>query len=408
MKMSLAKGTQDYEPKKQILKGKIMSVLRKNFKKYGFNPLQTPVIERFDVLTSKYAGGEEILKEIYKLNDQGGRDLALRYDLTVPLARYVSLNLDLKLPFKRYQIGQVFRDGPIKPGRFREFTQCDCDVVGSNSLFSDAELLKLASDVFLDLGLDVTIKVNSRKVLDALIPVSEKNDFILSLDKLEKIGSSGVKAELLSKGFKESDVDVVLSKISLSKDDLRKELGCDFDEMQEVLDYCDLLGVNVDFTPSLARGLSYYTGTIFEVFLNNSQITSSIAAGGRYDKMISEFSGKDYPAVGISFGLDVLIAALSDYSKESLVDVLIISIGEDKEAIKVLSSLRDFGINCEFNLKNVKKGLSFADAYKIPFALFIGSDEVKQGKYTLRDLTSGSEFKLSLEEIGVKLTKNQN
>jgi histidyl-tRNA synthetase len=406
MKPTLAKGVQDKQVREQILRDTIVNVLESNFKKYGFNPIQTPIIERFDVLTSKYAGGEEILKEIYTLSDQGQRELALRYDLTVPLARFVSMNPNLKLPFKRYQMGQVFRDGPLKPGRFREFTQCDADVVGSSSLFTDAELLALASDVFSELNFEVTIKVNSRKVLDALIPVEDKNGFILSLDKLEKIGSKGVKLELLGKGFDEKVIDSVLDKLSLDYNSLKAELKDGMEEIDSVLNYCKLLGVkNVVFTPSLARGLSYYTGTIFEVFLNNSKITSSIGAGGRYDKMIGDFSGKDFPAVGISFGLDALMSALDNYDKESYVDVILLSINQDDESIKLMQLLRKEGVNCEFSLKNVKKGLDFASSYKIPFALFIGEDEVKNNKYTLRDMTSGEEFKFGLNDIVKKIKR---
>ena len=399
MKPQLAKGVNDLAVKERILKEELLDIIVRNFRKYGFNPLQTPTIERFDVLTSKFAGGEEILKEIYRLNDQGNRELALRYDLTVPLARFVSMNLDLKLPFKRYQIGQVFRDGPIKAGRYREFTQCDADVVGSDSLFTDAELLKMASDVYKELGLDVIIKINSRKVLDALIDVDDKNSFILSLDKLEKIGSKGVKLELLSKGFKEIDIDEVLRKISLSKDELKEELGDSFDEMQEVLDYLDVLGVdNVEFTPSLARGLAYYTGTIYEFFLKDSNMTSSVGSGGRYDKMISEFANKNLPAVGVSFGLDALMYALAG-DKRSFTKVLGVSINQDKKTIELVSKLRYFNINCDISFKNLKKSLSFASSYNIPYVLIVGDEEVNSQRFVLRNMESGTEDKFSEEEL---------
>ncbi|PIN81464.1 histidine--tRNA ligase, partial [Candidatus Woesearchaeota archaeon CG10_big_fil_rev_8_21_14_0_10_32_9] len=191
MKIQLAKGVKDINPEEKIKKNEIVQTIQKYFELYGYNPLDTPIIERFDVLASKYAGGSEILKETFKLNDQGERDLCLRYDLTVPFARYIATTPTIKLPFKRYQIGQVFRDGPIKAGRFREFTQCDADVVGSKDMLSEAELLKIASLVFNDLKIDVEIKVNNRKVLDAImkksgIPEDKWMSSILSLDKIEK------------------------------------------------------------------------------------------------------------------------------------------------------------------------------------------------------------------------------
>ncbi len=394
--MELAKGVNDKGPRESIAKQKVVNKIKTFLELYGYNPLQTPIIERESTLTNKFAGGEEILKEIYTLKDQGNRSLALRYDLTVPLARYIRLNKDIKLPFKRYQIGQVFRDGPIKPGRYREFTQFDADIVGSKDVFSDAELLKLAQEVFKSLNLDIVIKYNSREILNEILQksqIKDKNSFILTLDKIEKIGEKGVRKELLEKGFDDEKISVALNLIQTDQIKPPKELQ----------KYLDLLGVNADFTPTLARGLNYYTGTIFEVFLKNSAITSSIAAGGRYDNMIGDMAQGDYPAVGISFGVDTIVEAIG-LGEVTSTKLLIIPIGEKEGSIKILSELRAKGVSCDLNLKNnVKKGLSFADSYNIPYVLLVGEEEMQTKKYTLRDMQSGKEQKLSLKDVIKKL-----
>ena len=196
----------DLSPEESIFRNQIINLIKQSFENYGFSPLETPIVERFDILSAKYAGGEEILKETFKLKDQGKRELGLRYDLTVPLARYVGMNPQIKLPFKRYQIGTVYRDGPIKLGRVREFVQCDVDTIGSSSPLADAELLILAARIFEKLKLKIEIKLNSRKILNAImealdIPDKDKIEFILSLDKLEKIGEDAVVAQLLEGGI---------------------------------------------------------------------------------------------------------------------------------------------------------------------------------------------------------------
>ena len=206
MELDTAKGVRDFPPEEKIVRNKIINKITSIFELYGFSPLETPIIERLDVLSAKYAGGQEILKEVFKLKDQGDRDLCLRYDLTVPLARYIGMNPRIKLPFKRYQYGDVFRDGPIKLGRFREFTQCDIDIIGSKSMLADAQCISVAEMVFSSLKFDITIEVNNRKVLDGILAYAEvPQDFwlpaILSIDKLKKIGKDGVSKELQDKGL---------------------------------------------------------------------------------------------------------------------------------------------------------------------------------------------------------------
>ncbi len=394
--MELAKGVKDEGLKESLLREEILSVIKKYFQRYGFNQLNTPIIEREETLTSKYAGGEEILKEIYTLKDQGERKLALRYDLTVPLVRYINMNPNIKLPFKRYQIGRVFRDGPIKTGRYREFTQCDADVVGSADVYTEAELLKLASDVFEELKLEVVIKVNDRKLLNGILEkngIKDKEGFILTLDKLEKIGEDGVKKELKSKGY--DNIDNVLEIVKKDFETLKKEYPEETEDLTELFNYNK--NKNIKFSPTLARGLAYYTGIVYEVF--TKELKSSIASGGRYDNIIGSYSNKDYPAVGFSFGLDAIASVIKE-EKETATDLFVIPINTFEESLKIVEDLRK-DINVDVNLpnKNIKKGLSYASYYKIPYALIIGEDELKNKKYTLRDMNSGKEQKLTKEEI---------
>src|SRR3989344_3045998 len=325
MKLERAKGTKEINPEEKIIQDKILKVLTKNFELYGFYPLETPILQRYDVLASKYAGGNEILKEIFKLNDQGERDLALRYDLTVPLATYFALNPSIKLPFKRYEIGKVFRDGPISKERFREFWQCDVDIIGANSVKAEAELINLALRAFKELKLSMNFKINNRKILDGIIKYADIQEekyesVILSIDKLEKIEKEGVKKELSQLGLSEDQIEKLFSVILIkgsNKDKIQRlrdllDGNEGIDEIEELLKYEQ----NINLDISLARGLAYYTGTIYEVELNDSRFKTSFASGGRYNNMIGSFlENADIPAVGISFGLDRIALALQSKQK---------------------------------------------------------------------------------------------
>lgn len=419
MKIEIAKGVRDTNPEEKILKSFIVDTLRKTFEEYGFNPLDTPIIERFEVLASKYAGGEEILKETFRLSDQGDRDLCLRYDLTVPLARYTAMNPTLKMPFKRYQIGQVFRDGPIKLGRYREFTQCDVDIIGTKNLLADIELLKIASVAFKKIGLDIEIKFNDRNLLDSIMKsanISEDKIIpaILSLDKIEKIGQSEVEKEMISKDLTKDMIDKLFSMIKRKENNIETLNNISIEDeakkdVKRMIELLDVLDVNANFYPNLARGLAYYTGTVFEIFATDSKVTSSIAAGGRYDKMIGNFArnNQEYPAVGISFGLDVIFEAIklkSDNLQSSVVKILVIPINTQNESIKIVTELRNSGINSDISFKKgVSKSLDYAASYKIPFVLFVGENEVKENKFKLRNMDSGKEEMLTIGEITKKL-----
>src|SRR3989338_6082892 len=294
MKTERAKGTKEYSPEEKIIKDKIVNTITKIFQLYGFYPIETPTLQRYDLLASKYAGGSEILKETFKLKDQGERELALRYDLTVPLAIYFALNPNTKLPFKRYEIGKVFRDGPISTERFGEFWQCDVDIIGAKSIVAEAELINLAFKIFKEFNLSVIIKVNNRKILDGIMnyaEISKENvgDIILIIDKLDKIGKEGVTKELKEKNLDDDQISKIFNAILINgsnKDKLIriKDLLEDNEgilELEELLKYEP--NINLEF--SLARGLAYYTGTIYEIQLNDPRFKTSFSSGGRYDNM---------------------------------------------------------------------------------------------------------------------------
>ncbi|MFC2135639.1 histidine--tRNA ligase [Bacteroidota bacterium] len=424
MKLMNARGVRDFPPEEKIIRQEIVDSLRTTFEEYGFNPIETPAIERLDVLSSKYAGGTEILKETFKFRDQGKRDLCLRYDLTVPFARFVGMNPNLKMPFKRYQIGRVYRDGPIKLGRYREFWQCDVDVVGTKSMLAEAELLDIASKVFKKLGFKVILKVSNRKVLDGIMESSgikeiKWTDAILTIDKLEKFGKTEVVKELKSKGIDDKAIKKVFGIIQKQDTNkktidnlklfLKEGIGAEgLAEMEELLKYLRSLKVTIDFDPSLARGLAYYTGPVFEVFLKDSKIKSAVAGGGRYDNLIGDFLEKkdSYPATGISFGLEVITDALSaKEKKKSVVDVYIISIKTPAESLKIAKELRNAGIKTDMDIvgRGISKNLDYANTYNIPYVLFVGQQELAKKKVKLRDMKSGKEQLLSVDEVIKKL-----
>jgi histidyl-tRNA synthetase len=409
MELQLPRGMRDFPPEEKILRDEVISVLKGIFELYGFSPLETPVVERWEVLSAKYSGGEEILKETFKLTDQGGRQLGLRYDLTVPLARFVGMNPTIKRPFKRYQIGTVYRDGPIKKGRTREFYQCDADIVGSSSPLADAECVQLALDVFEKLGIDVEVKINNRKVLYELaqaaeIPEELTEAAILSLDKLEKIGPDGVLREMIERGIARTSAERFLSGAQ-DREALKKGEG--YRELEPVLSA--LRDPRVVWTPSLARGLSYYTGTIYEVYAKNSSVTGSLAAGGRYDNMIGQFLGgsEKIPAVGISFGLEPILEVLKEKHSERIVRKTVTQVYVIPfktllaEGRAICQQLRRAGIktDMDFSAKGISDGLKYANAYEIPFVVIVGPDEVAAGKVKLRDMRSGEEKLLTVDEV---------
>ncbi len=408
------KGTQDFLPKDQRVRREIVRTLEDLFIQYGCQPLETPILNETSLMASKYAGGDEILEEMYRLSDRGNRDLALRYDLTIPFAKVVAMNPSLSMPFKRYEIGKVFRDGPIKAGRFREFTQCDVDIVGVDTQLAEAELMMMGLEGYRRLNLDVVIQYNNRKLLIGMLnvfgtPRDRVNDVILTLDKLPKIGVDAVVNELEDKEvspqrvtaikqFLEEEGNTELSyfeRFSESENVLREGI----EELRELQSYLMYLGIDEKcvFNPFLARGLDIYTGTIYEVFLRSGSVTSSIGSGGRYDNAVAGLIGRDepLPTVGISFGLDVIYTAMKEEIevKESAIEYVIIPINTGVQALKLAKAFRDKGNRVEVDMSGRKVGKAMNKAHRegIPYVIIIGEEEVKNGTYNVKNMATGDE-----------------
>ncbi len=420
MLLENAKGMRDIAPEDQILRQEVIQIVQTIFEKYGFSPLDTPVIEKFEVLSAKFAAGEEsdAMQETYQLTDNGKRKLGLRFDLTVPLARYVGSNPVLKMPFKRYQMGKVYRDAPIKFGRYREFTQCDADIIGSDDMIADATCLQMALELYQKLGLDIQIKVNNRKLFKTIITslgVEETKieSAMMTLDKLAKLSRKEIDKELKEKGII-LDVDKFLELKSKSLDELSTVFPDDegIKELKELFSY-----FNTDkliFDAELARGLGYYTGTVFEIV--SPKLDSSIGAGGRYDNLIGSYltggseqkSSKSFPAVGISFGLDRIvdvIKQLKDVKTKTKTKLFIIPLNTKEESFKIANQFREAGIPTDIDLmnRNLSKNMKFVQSQNIPFVAVIGENEIKSGKISLKDMNKKEEEIISVEEAIKKI-----
>ena len=422
MKIQNVKGCKDYLPKEQIIRNYINNILKETFEEYGYLPIETSIICYYDILSGKYDDNNDILKEIYKLTDQGDRKLGLRYDLTVPFAKFVALNKNkISFPFKRYEISRVFRDGPIKLGRDREFTQCDVDVVGLSGQMIEAESLNLFVNAFNKLNIDIDIMYNSRNLMRGLIIDSGIKEELISptitiIDKMNKISKKEFIDYLTDIGIKENQINILLDSFNLSLKELTKkyketsvkELSIGLEELNNLESYLKALKIDkyCTFTPTLARGQDYYTGNIFEVYEKNNKITSSIAAGGRYDNMITDFinDGNTYPAIGISFGLSSIYELLKDskiFDNYSNIDLYIIPMETEKEALKLASALRELGlkINVEMNKRKIKKCFEWADKNNIPNVLVLGENELSRGLIKIKNMATGKELEYKIDDI---------
>ena len=420
MKIQNVKGGYDFLPKEQKIRNYINEVLKETFMEYGYGSIETPILCYLDMLVDKYDENNDLLKEIYKLSDQGGRELGLRYDLTVPFAKFIALNKNnISMPFKRYEIAKVFRDGPVKVGRDREFTQCDADVVGIEGQFIEAELLSLYINAFKKLGIDIIIKYNNRNLMRGLIKetgVSEEqiSKVITILDKMNKITEEELRTYLIEIAIENEQIDKLLMLFKMDIDKIKdmfnnstnEELTLGIKEIDTLKGYIEKLGYSeickVDLT--LARGQDYYTGNVFEVYDKSGYLTSSIGGGGRYDKMVTEYinDGEVYPAVGISFGLTSIYEILKtrdDFKNTSDIKFYIIPMGVDMEALSLANTLRSYGYNVDVEMKGrkLKKSLDFANRENIPYVIIVGEDEVKSGKVTVKDMINQNNFEIDLK-----------
>ncbi len=417
-KLMNLKGTNDYLPEEQIIRNKIINTLRDIFESYGFLPLETPILCYYDLLASKYAGGAEILKEVYRLTDQGDREIGLRYDLTVPFSKVIGMNKGLILPFKRYEIGKVFRDGPVKLGRAREFYQCDVDACGTESPYAEVEYFMMTRDVFKKLNINVEIRYNNRKFLSGLIEycgVKKENisSFILSVDKLDKISREDIEKELsvhtskdiIDKVFEYFDKS--LEELNASFDNLNDNLKEGLYELNELNKLINDLGLNelCIFTPFLARGLEIYTGTVWEVFDSSLNFKSALGGGGRYDKIITNFlnDGNVYPAIGCSFGLEPIYELLKDKEKENLnkYDVYVYAFDNDYNLFKISDILRKAGYKVLTELNNIKlkKAMNIANRERIKKVVIIGEDELKENSVMVKNMETGNQEKILIDKL---------
>ena len=414
------KGTYDYLPNEQRIRNFINDTLKDIFEKYGYQPLETPILCYYDLLAGKYDETNDLLNEIYKLSDQGKRNLGLRYDLTVPFAKFITITKDLKMPFKRYEIGKVFRDGPVKTGRDREFIQCDVDVVGIQGQMIEGELISLFIEGYKKLGIDVVVRYNSRKLMSGLIieqgiASDLVSNVITIIDKLDKIDEKELLKEFNNLGIDNYKAIDLLNIFKLDLAQLNKKyestnnelIKLGLNELNELEEYIYNYKDNVKFTATLARGQEYYTGNVFEVYSKNNELSCSLGGGGRYDNMITNFinDGNSYPAVGISFGLSTIYEILKnkeEFKNKSLIDIYIIPIDTKKESLTLANKLRKLGykVDIEMNNRKVKKCFEFANKEKIPYVIILGDEEIKNNYFNLKDMNSGEQIKIeNINEI---------
>lgn len=379
--MDLVKGFNDFTGEEALKRAKIKNILVSVFEKYGFQPVETPIIEYEDFVKGENQE-DEAISDIFKLKDKGKRNLALRYEFTFQLKRIAK---NKKFPYKRYQIGEVFRDEPAKKNRFRQFTQCDVDTMGS-AIKDEAEILALSYEILQKLGIEPVILVNNRSLLNEIL-ASEKireKDRLQVLREIDKYGK--VPEKEIKKNLKKFKADNVLD--LLKKGEKFFNQFQSYREIISLMEYCKLYGVKILFSPTVVRGLSYYNGSVFEIKAKG--IRETIIAGGSY-----KFEGVQ--CTGISFGLERLSLASKIKIKNN--NILIISLNQDKEAIKLAQKLRGKGKNVNLFYGKPSKALEYANSYKIEKVVFVGKEEIKKGKFKVKDMKTGKEELKSEEQI---------
>jgi len=413
IEVDTVKGFQDCLPPESLKRQAIKKIAEKYFKLYGFMPIETPIVELDEIMKPDSLPNEqedEAVSDRFRLKDRGGRNLGLRYEFTFQLARLMKMNPNIKLPFKRYQIGEVFRDEPLRTGRTRQFTQCDIDIIGDSSINSEVECLAVIGEIFKEIGIDFEIHLNNRKLLDAMlesVEMRDKKNVMREIDKLSKIGEDLVKLNLK----KYSDSNRIMTLFKLLEKDLsffKENMFEGAAELIELFEKAKQYNLEVKFVPSLVRGFGYYTGNIFEFFIKGTK--TSICGGGRYDKSVGKYLNRDIPAVGISFSLEALMGLcpeqISKLKIEPMAKAAIISVGRDKEALQLAKELREEEISCITMFDKIGKILEYSDSYKIPFAIFIGDNEIAKKKFKLRNLNSGEEKEMAKKTLINFLKKN--
>jgi len=439
-KPSIPKGTRDFSPAEMMRRTYIFETIKSVFRTYGFAPLETPAMENLSTLLGKYGDeGDKLLFKILNsgdyasgLNDEQIRQASqicekgLRYDLTVPFARYVVQHQnEISFPFKRYQVQPVWRADRPQKGRYRKFYQCDVDVIGSRSLLNEVELIEIVERVFGKLKINVTLKMNNRKILygiaEAIGHADKMMDITVAIDKLEKIGLDNVKAELAERGLEQEAIDKLQPILELSGTNseklnkLRDVIGCSetgvkgIEEMAEIFGYVEQLGIAlpIELDLSLARGLNYYTGAIFEVKAMDYAI-GSICGGGRYDDLTGIFGLPNTSGVGISFGADRIYDVMVglDLFPEEVnfsTKVLFVNLGEDEKlaSMRVMRSLRDAGIAAEIYPESakMKKQMEYANRRMIPYVVIIGGNELQEQKATVKNMRTGEQSSVAFDEV---------
>lgn len=416
MNINVLPGFQELLPKEQIAFDRLKRTIEEIYQLYGFRPIETPVLERAEILLSKSGGETE--KQIYQF-EKGDTKLAMRFDLTIPLARYVVKNQnDLVFPFKRYAIDRVYRGEKPQAGRFREFYQCDIDVIGRDTLdlSYDAEIPSIIASIFSSLELDFTIRINNRKILNGLfdsLKIEDRVSTLRVLDSMEKIGKEKTKVALKDIGLDDSQIEQIFDFYKLNEKENKEiieslknsDISSDtfkqgVEELETVMDEINILGISssVKIDLTVARGLDYYTGTVYETILNKYPEIGSVCSGGRYDDLAGYFSNQKFPGVGISIGLTRLFDQLKDKDVLYIEDqtptvVLILPLTENREySLKLADTLRENFIPTEIApFGNMKKSLNYANKLKIPYVIFIGEDEIKENKYSVKNMVTGEQ-----------------
>jgi len=439
--VQIPKGTRDFNSKIMFRRNYIFNKVKSCFERYGYAPIETPAMENIETLTGKY--GDEGDRLIFKVLNSGDflsksnidenttskslskeiADKALRYDLTVPFARYVASNRnDLSFPFKRYQMQNVWRADRPQKGRFREFYQCDADVIGSKSLLNEIELIQLCDDIFSELNVpNINILINNRKILSAMIDLMSAseifNEFVIVLDKIDKIGVDNVKSELIKIGVSDEKtgiLDTFLNSNNVNElSNILKDSSIGIEgvsEMKYIFDKIEKLNLKnstLKFDVSLARGLNYYTGSIFEVKSNDVEI-GSIAGGGRYDDLTSIFGLDNVSGVGISFGIDRIFLVMDELNLfpediDISSRVLFVNFGEVESefCLSLLKKLRDNNINSELypSAEKIKKQMNYANNKGVQYVVMVGEDEMKSGKLSIKNMQTGDQEKLNISEL---------